>query len=430
MQGWTLRPALALRPGKLLLPRHYELIKGLFFPLGVGVGALYELEPNIDWWKVAVVFVTFELVVYQGRYLWNDLRGRASEASHPERERRSRIKIQTRTDQYVVVAVLLARVAVWLTVCLLLGGFEGWTLLISGSLVVILAVPYEAFRDHFDRAAVSDSRFGERRPSALERVFFIELGLGYAVRFCTGMVLGIYSIQLYLFAAGAVCLTALGAMFVTMTWVLEGTRHITDEAPGYLPALRDGKPHFAPLLVEAGLLPLSRRPAVDDVIAQDEGLDGRHVTRWDHQAVLAEPGSPLVTWNLAFGISLVGAVPLILICLGGPDDPPNPISVMTVMAMVGVVALVVVRRNVASALLVLIAATAVGAALWGLIDGWSDAWGAALIAAPGLVYLSFRRSSYDNLLPDVVTLLKSAAFAGFDKLVDLLAGSGRTTPTS
>src|SRR5207247_1468004 len=93
---------------------------------------------------------------------------------------------------------------------------------------------------------------------------YVTVGFGYAIRASFGAWLAGHTLSAAWIGAIALLASFLGTMFVTMTWVLEGTAFIpsNEAAPAkrYREELR-AKPHFGPLMHQAGLLEADAKPA-------------------------------------------------------------------------------------------------------------------------------------------------------------------------
>lgn len=222
----------------LVLPRNQEeLLKAFFIPVCFVIGRL--LAPGIPvltsplLWHLAIFFIAFELLVYQARYLFNDVRDRrvdcckklakprfpCSWLSDPSRER---IALNAAFASFIT-RLLLAALLVF---CIL--PTDNWQWLFHfGFLagIFVIAVPYEIARSKCVTAAQ------RRSPKSVDRWAMATVGLvglGYGLRSVAGFWLaGISdSASLTLAAIGA---SLFGSTLVALTWALESTRAAREE---------------------------------------------------------------------------------------------------------------------------------------------------------------------------------------------------------
>src|SRR3954467_4980906 len=78
--------------GYLLLPRPGDLVKAWIFPACFLLGVLAEEGASgREVLRAALVWAALELLLYQARYQWNDIRGFEADQRHPERAARGRL---------------------------------------------------------------------------------------------------------------------------------------------------------------------------------------------------------------------------------------------------------------------------------------------------------------------------------------------------
>src|SRR4051794_8263627 len=207
----------------LLLPRPKDAVKWWILPLTFAVGVITRGGvTNHGLARAALVWAALELLVYQARYQWNDIRGFEADQRHPDSAGRGRLPgplAKARQHIAASAGVAVARVAAAGVLALALPGFAlGWTLVILTVAVFGVAAAYEALR------AVGTGR-GADVPApltpAVVAIWFV-IGGGYAIRGVTGLAL---AVPLLNHPAVAVCATvtmwAFGISFVTARWAVE-----------------------------------------------------------------------------------------------------------------------------------------------------------------------------------------------------------------
>jgi hypothetical protein len=207
----------------LLLPRPKDLVKAWIFPVGFllgvlsqgGIGAHGAARGLVAWFAL-------ELLLYQARYQWNDIRGARADQRHPNAAQRGRLPgpaSRIRAHQAASAAVALARLAIAALLVLVLPRLELATPMAALAIgVFAIAAVYEAVRG---RSAGGSARLPPPASPAIV-VLWIVVGGGYAVRGLGGLLLGLdRNGDGGLVVAAAVCLWAFGIAFVTIRWALE-----------------------------------------------------------------------------------------------------------------------------------------------------------------------------------------------------------------
>jgi hypothetical protein len=222
----------------LLLPRNQEeLLKGLFIPICVVIGRI--LAPGIpawrwgvqDWdgsrssfWHVVLFFLVFEFLVYQARYLLNDVRDRYIDSGKKLSKERfpSAWLDRDKKEEFALKAALGSLLARVMLAGLLVGCILPFKNLMwawhAGFLlgVFLIAGLYETVKNKCNVVPESRLTFWSEALTAV-------VGAGYGLRSAVGLWLaGIDDI-------GALSLVALGgslfgSMFVSLTWALESSR--------------------------------------------------------------------------------------------------------------------------------------------------------------------------------------------------------------
>jgi hypothetical protein len=217
------RPAAAGRTltSYLLLPRPKDLVKALIAPSAFAVGALVEGGVARERLGVALlVWLALELLVYQARYQWNDIRGFEADQQHPDGPARGRLPgplDRARERKAASAGVAAARIALTGLLALAFPSVAPLLLLLTVGVFGIAAV-YEALR------TAATGRCDEV-PCPLTAPLvglWVFVGAGYALRGMTGLALATdLTDRPGTAAAAAVAMWSLGVVFVTARWALE-----------------------------------------------------------------------------------------------------------------------------------------------------------------------------------------------------------------
>ncbi|MCU1693126.1 MAG: putative rane protein, partial [Frankiales bacterium] len=301
--------------GYLLVPRPKDLVKALVVPLAFAVGAVARGGVGRDAvLRAVLVWVVLELLVYQARYQWNDVRGFAADQAHPEAASRGRLPGPVeKGPQHIAasVAVLGLRLVLAGLVALALPRVEGVVLAMTVGVFGVAAV-YERLR------SAATGRTSQvpvpLRPALLG--LWVAVGAGYAVRGLTGLALAVpLGGRPGLVAAAAVAMWALGVVFVTCRWALEamcfGTLH--DGRVVWRARPDQAREHTLGLV---RWLPTTASPDVEQTCSW-RALQGRTPLHapW-HLALVVAAGAAALTGALlvdqpgaaaALGLSLAGA---------------------------------------------------------------------------------------------------------------------------
>jgi hypothetical protein len=204
----------------LLLPRPKDAVKWWLLPIGYAVGALATgAAGGGSLARAIAVWAILELLVYQARYQWNDIRGFAADQRHPDAAARGRLPGPIERGPAHIRAsriVIGARIVLALGLGLLTGVAAGAAFLIAA--VFGLAAVYEYTR------ARATGRSSEVPPPLRGAILalWVVVGGGYAIRGLAGLAL-VVSLPRHAAAAAAalIALWAYGVMFVTARWALE-----------------------------------------------------------------------------------------------------------------------------------------------------------------------------------------------------------------
>src|SRR4051794_36434634 len=171
----------------LVLPRPKDAVKWWILPLTFAIGVITRGGvTNHGLARAALVWAALELLVYQARYQWNDIRGFEADQKHPDSAGRGRLPGPLEDGRKHIAAsagVAVARVAAAGVLALALPGFAlGWTLVVLTVAVFGVAAAYEALR------AVGTGR-GADVPApltpAVVAIWFV-IGRGYGLRGVSG----------------------------------------------------------------------------------------------------------------------------------------------------------------------------------------------------------------------------------------------------
>jgi hypothetical protein len=224
----------------LLLPRPGDLAKAVIVPVSFALGSAAVGGTTASrLFHGLVVWLVLELLVYQARYQWNDIRGFAADHRHPDRSQRGRLPGPSdHAARHITISALVAaaRLAGAAVIALLVRDIAG---VVAAMTVAVFAVAalYETLRS---RATGRTCQMPVPVSAALRGLWLV-VGAGYAVRGMTGLSLAVnLHHRLGAAAAATIAMWALGVVFVTCRWALEalclarfdGDRVVWEVAPG------------------------------------------------------------------------------------------------------------------------------------------------------------------------------------------------------
>lgn len=208
----------------LLLPRPKDVTKGWLVVTTCTLGVLSAGELDGVLLLRALVAVTvLELLVYQARYQWNDVRGFVADQNHPSSSTRGRLPGPvSRARSHVLascaigaIRLALAGVVILALPRLHLGGILG----LGAAGVFGVAIAYELLR-----SATTGRPGAARVPSRSVVLLWLAVGSGYAVRGLIGLGVAVDPWKRpELFLAAMVALWGYGVTFVTCRWAVEAT---------------------------------------------------------------------------------------------------------------------------------------------------------------------------------------------------------------
>jgi hypothetical protein len=206
----------------LLLPRPGDLVKAWVFPASYLFGVLAAGGAGgRELLRAAVIWLALELLIYQARYQWNDIRGFAADQRHPDRASRGRLpgpishgRSHIRASALVATGRLALAAILAVALPLDLGGT------LSALVVAVFAVAflYEALR-------ARSTGGSEQVPPPLTAgiiALWLVVGAGYAIRGLAGLAAAVPLFQdPWLPLAAGIAFWAFGIAFVTSRWALE-----------------------------------------------------------------------------------------------------------------------------------------------------------------------------------------------------------------
>jgi 4-hydroxybenzoate polyprenyltransferase len=182
-------------------------------------------DGDVPVWAAVVAWLAFELLLYQGRYLLNDLADAEVDRLHAAAASRSRLPAGADAARAARRA-LVGRAVLWAVVVAVLPGTARIASLVAAAGLVAATASYEAVRAPMRRRTADD---GPPGLGAALPVFLL-VGAGYAVRIGLGAALAGASADVV--AVAAPFGWALGTAGVVMIWSLEaaGLRAAGDTA--------------------------------------------------------------------------------------------------------------------------------------------------------------------------------------------------------
>jgi hypothetical protein len=342
-----------------------------------------------------------ELLIYESRYQWNDLRGLYDDTNHVERRARARLPrgrddSQTRRNIVLSVAVAVLRLGLAVVIGYILGLSSTVVSLVY--IVLLTAGLYEWLRTH---------RNENHRPSLIISIaIWLTVGVGYAVRAALGLALAGVPLTSVPGLIGIVCFYAFGIMFVLQTWVLEATSfHSVDAYGWHRTDDLDSKPHIEVLL--AYLAPLEpANPLLDE---------SRHPGK---TPILANGADFWAPWNVALGLAVTAGGALGIYLAGAMT--PLPAIFFAELALIGAVMLA--RADSTRLRLVVLCVGAVT-----LYAAASDVPRPLMAVLPWLViggwYTAFSASSYFDITHAVGKFVVVAGSAGA-RAIEAIVGQG------
>lgn len=210
-----------------LYPRLADIQKNLFLVIGFffGLILLSNVEPSgsltrIDIkeavYRVVYSWFILDFLVYQARYLWNDLRGIDIDISHPERGKRKRLPVDMFGDRVAIIlalGVMMFRLSAAFVLIIMYGEALRRVLVCGVIIILLISAAYEY-------AKTTNNAF----------LVFILVPWGYPVRFFFGVAsvcpflfqqLAGNALFIIVFSCVLLATAAFGEVFVSLTWCLD-----------------------------------------------------------------------------------------------------------------------------------------------------------------------------------------------------------------
>ncbi|WP_440712739.1 hypothetical protein [Gordonia sp. FQ] len=240
----------------LILPRPGDIAKWLFFPAGAAI-AILSGSSSAPLWRILVMMVILELLLYSARYQINDIRGISEDIKSPQAQLRGRLPVRNwrgedsqETAIWSSLAVVGLRVYLAFALATIFGAdMIRWTA-IAAAAILISAGLYEGLRGIERLTYVRSPNALQLHPKARNAgwalIYFV--GAGYAIRIVLGLCAvpsPIGALQFVLFGGYA---HFLGIVFVSMTWALEGVSFLSKRPVSSIPPVYSQtvleKPHL------------------------------------------------------------------------------------------------------------------------------------------------------------------------------------------
>lgn len=210
-----------------LYPRIKDVQKALFILIGYALGVVMQLAvddtyvflPRESLLGFFFTWFVIDMLIYQARYIWNDLRGLAEDKAHAMSAKRGRVLAKLEFAEAVKYAgcVIALRIALAIVCIAWLSGTQRTALIFCSIAIVVIAIFYERAR------AKEKSRW---------TLFWVSWG--YPARLVAGLwcawpeMLTVCSQE---WACGLllICVVlataAFGEVFVSMTWAMEAVAY-------------------------------------------------------------------------------------------------------------------------------------------------------------------------------------------------------------
>jgi hypothetical protein len=256
----------------LLLPRPKDTVKAWILPstFVIGVASTGHVS-SAQLLNLAGVWFALELLIYQARYQWNDIRGFHADQAHPDVCGRGRLPGpvgRARPHKLVSTLVVGLRLLLAALIGLLLPFGNGLVLVAElGVAVFAVGFVYERVKDY----AVRDGEDAGATRLSVFGLWFV-VGGGYAVRGLAGLALTVDIPQRPVLAVAATAaMWAYGIAFVTSRWAVESLAFArvsegkvvwharADQARDHLLKLTRWLPHPGPEILSGATSPRTWR---------------------------------------------------------------------------------------------------------------------------------------------------------------------------
>lgn len=333
----------------LILPRPHELFARFWIipAAWLAVAGSDISTDSIALGRFVIVIgltLFFELVIYQARYIINDIRSIDTDATYSSYKKSNRFPYPAIAAwiRYGILTVAL-RVALGLWVALrLLPPHDGLIFAVAMGVLAIQSAVYESLRATISKQVGC----GVTRLTQGRVLIYLIVAIGYAIRAWVGFALGgVGPEAIPLGILLSVMAISFGSMAVTMAWALSAICQVAPPSDKTWPSTKYYRTllnytHLGPLAYQAKILADSRAVGVLDA---DPPPESNALRTWR----ALEPVSSATWWNLSFIIFAATASTAAVVLYGTPDAWH-----LVLVASVGtLMAVLVVRAYSAMALL-------------------------------------------------------------------------------
>lgn len=284
----------------LMIPRRQEAaVKSWFVPVAWAVVRFSSRgSARVSPLVALVAWLVFDLVVYQTRYMINDLADADVDRLHLAAALRGRLP-GVPSARFWASRVIAVRLAVTAVAIALLPSRARLPMMFATLALALATIAYESAR----RVIRSEATMGAPRLGAAHIALFLLVGAGYGIRIGLGAALagGDSTVVGLSIAFG----WAFGVMFVMMTWILEGV------------GLRDGG--------DAEVLARKSHVRLLSSLVEDGA-------GWSSRPLTAPRAARL--WSLMLGVASLLAVELGLVVSGGSND--GRVMLLLVVAVIAI----------------------------------------------------------------------------------------------
>lgn len=373
----------------VLIPRARfdETIKRAFIPITfiLAAAALGNWR-TVDYAEALVVWGTYEFLLYDARYQWNDIRDfeedginrRTDRLPHGQPPGSAQALRQDAVTIRLAVLAVLGRVLLALLLCAFFtnGGLHGQGWVVAAALsgaVLATATVYEALRAR-----------GSVWP------VWLWVGAGYGVRGAIGVALGGYGVTSPEVVLAFIALAGFGTMSVTLTWTLQTMARCS--GPRSRATVHGATPpHLVSLLQFAGVRTVASDPSP---VSDAEGAS------WKVERT-ADPRSP-APWEVSMLLACATGAPLGVL-LAERDHHVGAVLLAGVIALVASGALLLRRgwRWILGTLGLVVVPIIISLAI-------ARQPSVLLAGVPGLIfvgiYANLRSVTFETLTPDFMRL--------------------------
>lgn len=381
----------------LALPRPHDLLAKIWvIPSAWAIGATQSSFTLKNFLLLITVMLVFEFVLYQARYMINDLRGISTDHSYSAYKKLNRFPSPAK-KLWVQAALWSAAIRFGFTLWIgirVIPTPAGTALTAAALALAVQASLYEWAKTRFSEAS-KNPPYGI---SIGDASIYLLVGFGYSIRAFLGYNIALSgSIDFGEQAALLTMYAAFGTMSVTMAWAMTAAMQLGSISEYPSSRFSDRMlttTHLLPLAREAGLIATSSTPAQIPLLAEDER---RAVAR---KRFLVNV-SVLTWWNASYIVFSSTSCLLGLLLAG--DKSGGPLLVAAAI-LGGIVAVLVVQAHapgrlrsrirdyslVPSALTLVLLSLLLWTVMAYAVDIYHSTSMAVGIVISGFLYLSFR----------------------------------------